>query len=45
MSDSNDNHGCRYTTQELTKEESEDPGPRRLSLAACDVNGQRSIRA
>jgi len=45
MSDSDGSCSHSHTTQEVTQDESEDPGPRRLRLAADDVNGRRSIRA
>ena len=45
MSDSDGSCSHSHKTQELTQDESEDPGPRRLRLAADDVNGRRSIRA
>jgi len=45
MSDSDGSSSHNHTPQELTQDESEDPGPRRLRLAADDVNGRRSIRA
>jgi hypothetical protein len=40
--------GCcshNQMTQELTRDESEDPGPRHLHLATDDVNTRRSFRA
>jgi hypothetical protein len=40
MNDSDGSHSCQHMNQE----EPEDPGPRRLRLATCDVNGPRFIR-
>jgi hypothetical protein len=45
MSESDGSCSHNHTTQELTQDESEDPGPRRLRRAANDVNGRRFIRA
>ncbi len=45
MNDSDGSHSCLDMTQELTQAENDDPDPRRLCLAADDVNGRRSIRA
>lgn len=38
MSESDNSHGCHYATQELSQKETEDPGPRSLGFATCDVN-------
>ena len=45
MSDSEGTTSCRNMTQELTQDESDDPGPRRSRLATGDMNGRLSIRA
>lgn len=44
MSDSDGSYNCQFTTQELTQEEPDEPGPRRLRFATGDVNGRRSTR-
>ena len=38
MSESDNIHSCHYATQELSQKETEDPGPRSLGFATCDVN-------
>jgi hypothetical protein len=43
MSDSDGSHSCQDTLQELIKDELDDPEPRRLHLAAGDMNGWCSI--
>jgi len=45
MSESDGSSSHSHKPQELTQDESEDPGPRCLRLAADEVNGRRSIRA
>ena len=45
MSDSDGSHSRQHTTRKLTQEELNDHGPRRIGLAARDVNGRHSIRA
>jgi hypothetical protein len=45
MSESDGSCSHKQKSRELTQDESEDPGPRRLRFATDDVNGRRSIRA
>ena len=41
MSDSDDSHSRQHKTRKLTQDDLDDPGPRRIRLAARDVNGRR----
>jgi hypothetical protein len=45
MSDSDGSHSCPNMTQELTQEDPEDTGPRRLRHATRELNGRRCLRA
>jgi hypothetical protein len=45
MNDPDGNHRSHNATQEMTQEESEDPGSRHSRLATGDTIGRRSIRA
>ncbi len=45
MSDSDGSQSCQHMTQELTQKELEDPEPRRLRHAACDVICRHRLRA
>jgi hypothetical protein len=44
MNDSDGSHSCQDMIHESIQEEPEDPVPRRLRLATCDVIGPRLIR-
>lgn len=44
MNDPDGSHSCPNMIKELTEDEIEDPGPRRLRLAADVVNGRHPIR-
>ena len=44
MNDPDGSHSCPNMIKELTEDEIEDPGPRRLCLAADVVNGRHPIR-
>jgi hypothetical protein len=44
MSNSDGSHSCQHITQELTQNDPDDPEPRHLYFATCDVIGRRFIR-